>query len=102
MAIWGWGGEHFRWKEQVSKAVRLEGAWNVQGIVKELCVVGLTVREEARNQIMEDQVILSVMKSLCRVWSRDVLGVMLFTMVLGELRGKVIHSLAQCLIHNKC
>lgn len=50
MAICG-VGEHFRWKERVSKAVRLEGAWNVQGTVKELCVVGLTVREEARNQI---------------------------------------------------
>lgn len=89
MAICG-VGEHFRWKERVSKAVRLEGAWNVQGTVKELCVVGLTVREEARNQIMEDQVILSVMKSLCRVWSRDAWAVMLFTVVLGELRGKVI------------
>lgn len=86
VAIWEWGGEHVKWKEQqVSKPVGLKGAWCVHGTVKGLCVGGLTAQEKGRNQIVQDLVILSVMKSHCRVWSRDIMGVMLHTTVLGDL-----------------
>ena len=64
---------------------RLKRAWNIPG--RGVC--GKTyVREKRKNQIMEDDVILIVLKSLFRGWSRDIWGIVLHTIVLGELRDK--------------
>ena len=63
----------------------MKRVWNVPG--RGVC--GKTyVREERKNQIMEDEVILIVLKSLFTVWSRDIWGIILYTIVLGELRDK--------------
>ena len=80
-----WGLLHYRHIHHLSYQGRLKRAWNVP----ERGVCGKTyVREERKNQIMEDEVILIVQKSLFRVWSRDIWGIILCTIVLGELSNK--------------